>query len=74
MDVEKYMAALGAAAREASREIASSSTAARNRALLAARDALDGDRASLAEANARDLEQGLLDFRICIRPFQFVLE
>ena len=58
MDVDKYMAEVGAAAREASREVASSSTAVRNRALLAARDALDGARASLAEANARDLEQG----------------
>jgi glutamate-5-semialdehyde dehydrogenase len=58
MDVEKYMAELGAAARAASRQVASSSTAVRNRALLAARDALDGARASLAEANARDLEQG----------------
>ena len=38
--------------------MAASSTAVRNRALLAARDALDGARASLAEANARDLEQG----------------
>ena len=58
MDVDKYMAEVGAAAREASRQVASSSTAVRNRALLAARDALDGARASLAEANARDLEQG----------------
>ncbi len=58
MDVDKYMAELGAAARQASREVASSATAVRNRALLAARDALDGARASLAEANARDLEQG----------------
>jgi glutamate-5-semialdehyde dehydrogenase len=58
MDVDKYMVELGAAAREASRQVAASSTAVRNRALLAARDALDGARASLAEANARDLEQG----------------
>ena len=58
MDVEKYMAELGTAARDASRQVASSSTAVRNRALLAARDALDGARSSLAEANARDLEQG----------------
>ncbi len=58
MDVEKYMADVGAAARDASRKVASASTAVRNYALLAARDALDGARASLAEANARDLEQG----------------
>ena len=58
MDIDKYMADVGAAAREASRQVASASTAVRNHALLAARDALDGARTSLAEANARDLEQG----------------
>jgi glutamate-5-semialdehyde dehydrogenase len=58
MDVDKYMTELGAAAREASRQVAASPTAVRNRALLAARDALDGARDALAEANARDLEQG----------------
>ena len=58
MDVDQYMAELGVAAREASRQVAASSTAVRNRALLAARDALDGAREQLAQANARDLEQG----------------
>lgn len=58
MDVEGYMSELGRAARAASREVAASSTAARNNALLAARDALDAAREQLAEANARDLEQG----------------
>jgi glutamate-5-semialdehyde dehydrogenase len=58
MDVEGYMSELGQAARAASREVAASSTAARNNALLAARDALDAAREQLAEANARDLEQG----------------
>ena len=38
MDVDKYMVELGAAAREASRQVAASSTAVRNRALLAAID------------------------------------
>jgi len=58
MDVEQYMVELGVAARAASRVVAASPTAVRNNALLAAHDALDGARASLAEANARDLEQG----------------
>ena len=58
MDVDQYMAELGAAARAASRIVAAAPTAVRNNALLAAHDALDGARASLAEANARDLERG----------------
>ncbi len=58
MDVQEYMARLGQAARAASRQVAASSTAARNRALLATRDALDGSRAALAQANAEDLERG----------------
>ena len=58
MDVEQYMADLGAAARAASRTVAASSTATRNRALMATRDALDGARAALAEANAQDLARG----------------
>jgi glutamate-5-semialdehyde dehydrogenase len=58
MDVDQYMVELGVAAREASRQVAASSTAVRNRALLAARDALDGAREQLALANAQDLEQG----------------
>ena len=58
MDVDQYMVELGVAARAASRVVAASPTAVRNGALLAVRDALDGARASLAEANARDLAQG----------------
>ncbi len=58
MNIEEYMAGLGRAARAASRAVAASSTAARNRALLATRDALDGSRDELAAANARDLERG----------------
>ncbi len=56
MDVDQYMDGLGASARQASRMVAASSTDERNRALLAARDALDGARKELAEANAKDLE------------------
>lgn len=58
MDVDQYMVELGAAARAASRMVAASSTIMRNRALLAIRDALNDARATLAEANARDMEQG----------------
>ncbi len=58
MDVEQYMIELGRKARVASREVAASATAARNGALLAARDALDGARDALARANAEDLERG----------------
>lgn len=58
MDIEHYMADLGSRARAASRLVAASPTAARNAALLAARDALDGAREALAEANARDMDRG----------------
>ena len=58
MDVDQYMTDLGRAARAASRGVAASSTAVRNRALLATRDALDGARAKLAQANAEDLARG----------------
>ncbi len=58
MSIEQYMQELGRNARTAARQVAASSTAARNNALLAVRDALDGDRAALAEANAGDLARG----------------
>ncbi|NQX89808.1 MAG: glutamate-5-semialdehyde dehydrogenase [Halioglobus sp.] len=58
MDIDQYMIEVGSAARRASRVVAASSTKDRNTALLAVRDALDGARAALAEANAIDLEQG----------------
>lgn len=58
MDIAQYMTELGAAARQASRVVAASSTAVRNQALLAACDALDGAREQLALANAEDMERG----------------
>jgi len=58
MDVNQYMVELGQAARAASRHVAASATAARNGALLAARDALDDARTKLAEANAQDMARG----------------
>jgi glutamate-5-semialdehyde dehydrogenase len=58
MDVAVYMNELGLAARKVSPIVAASSTATRNKALLAAHDALDAARAELIEANAGDLERG----------------
>ncbi len=50
-----YMTRLGRAAREASRVIGRASTAQKNRALLAAANALDAARAELGAANELDL-------------------
>ena len=58
MDIAHYMQELGRAARAASRQVAASSTAARNAALLAVRDALDRSRDSLVAANEADLRRG----------------
>lgn len=58
MDVGQYMETLGRDAREASRVLAASSTAKKNDALLAARDALDSARDKLTEANQQDLQRG----------------
>ncbi len=53
-----YMTRLGRAAREASRILARTSTAQKNRALEAAAAALDSAREALAEANAKDVAAG----------------
>ncbi|MDF3868771.1 glutamate-5-semialdehyde dehydrogenase [Pseudomonas denitrificans (nom. rej.)] len=53
-----YMTRLGRAAREASRVVARATTAQKNKALLAAADALDAARAQLTEANEQDLANG----------------
>ncbi|MFV3333967.1 glutamate-5-semialdehyde dehydrogenase [Pseudomonas sp. NY15437] len=53
-----YMSRLGRAAREASRVVARATTAQKNKALLAAADALDAARAQLADANEQDLANG----------------
>jgi len=58
MSIEHYMQELGSAARVASRQLAASSTAQRNAALLATCEALDAARDSLAQANAEDLARG----------------
>ena len=58
MELEQYMDAIGRSARGAARQLAASSTAARNAALGAIGDALDDARDALAAANADDLARG----------------
>ncbi|MBG6497820.1 glutamate-5-semialdehyde dehydrogenase [Pseudomonas aeruginosa] len=53
-----YMSRLGRDARAASRVLARAATAQKNRALLAAADALDAARAELSHANEQDLAAG----------------
>lgn len=57
-DVAAYMGDLGERARAASRLLARADTAAKNQALSAMADDIDGQREELAEANHRDLEAG----------------
>ena len=54
-DIDEYMTDLGRRARRASRAMARASTAAKNAALGAVADAIERERATLKEANARDL-------------------
>ncbi|MET4025293.1 glutamate-5-semialdehyde dehydrogenase [Marinobacter sp. MBR-99] len=58
MDVAAYMAELGQQARAAAREVARSTTAVRNQALLATARALSAARTELVQANQKDLESG----------------
>lgn len=58
LNIPEYMQGLGAAAREASRELAGSTTAQRNKALLAMADAIDASVERLQMANRKDLEAG----------------
>ncbi|WP_166268575.1 glutamate-5-semialdehyde dehydrogenase [Marinobacter caseinilyticus] len=58
MDIASYMTEVGQHARQASTLVARSTTAVRNRALLATAAALDEARHELALANAKDLEKG----------------
>lgn len=57
-DVLAYMQRLGQAARTASRVLASAPTAQKNNALLAAAAELDAARASLLDANGKDMDAG----------------
>jgi glutamate-5-semialdehyde dehydrogenase len=56
MDVQTYMHGVGRNARSASRVIAKADSGVKNRALSAIAEALTRTRASLLEANARDVE------------------
>lgn len=58
MDIESYMHDVGTKARAASRAMARAGTDAKNRALLAIAQVLDGERQTLASANAIDLDNG----------------
>ncbi len=58
MDIQAYMRSLGEHARSASRVLARTGTRDKNAALLATARALDGRRAELLEANARDMDKG----------------
>ena len=57
-DVGRYLRSLGERARAAARDLARSSTAARNRALLATAATIRTARQDLLSANRRDLEAG----------------
>jgi len=61
LDVHAYIERVGRAARAASRVLARASTGDKNRALGAMADAVDGSRAALLAANARDLDAGRRD-------------
>ncbi len=56
MDVQTYMVSVGKAARAAARAIARADTATKNRALLAAAEALTRGSNALLAANARDVD------------------
>jgi glutamate-5-semialdehyde dehydrogenase len=58
MDIKKYMQDVGRRARRASRAIAATDTAARNRGLLAVREALAAAQGTLLSANASDMSRG----------------
>jgi glutamate-5-semialdehyde dehydrogenase len=61
MDIKQYMTELGRQARAASRDMARANTGAKNAALLAIADAIEGAQAELMAENAKDLEQGKKD-------------
>ncbi len=58
MDSQQYMQQIGEAARVAARQVAASSTAQRNTALLAVCEALQENRQLLLSANAEDMARG----------------
>ena len=58
MSIENRVKELGRQAREASRVVAASTVATRNKALLAIRDAIADNRDDLLAANAQDVAAG----------------
>ena len=58
MDIKHYMLTLGENARAASRLMAAADTAAKNNALLAIAEALNGSRSQILAANDEDTKQG----------------
>lgn len=58
MDIAAYMTELGEQARAAATVVARSTTATRNKALLATAEALDAARNELTMANGKDLDKG----------------
>ncbi len=58
MDIKAYMQSLGVSARAAGRVMARSDSGVKNKALSAIAEALDEDRALLATANGRDMDNG----------------
>ena len=58
MSVSEYMAEMGRNARAASRQVAASAVADRNKALLAVRDLIAAERSALIAANQVDLANG----------------
>lgn len=59
LDLKAYMQRVGTLARDAASQLSAASTAQKNEALLAVRDALDGARDQLAQANQLDLQRAL---------------
>jgi glutamate-5-semialdehyde dehydrogenase len=57
LDLKAYMQRVGTLARDAASQLSTAPTAQKNKALLAARDALDGARDQLAQANTLDMQR-----------------
>jgi glutamate-5-semialdehyde dehydrogenase len=57
LDLKAYMQRVGTLARDAASQLSAAPTAQKNQALLAAREALDGARDQLAQANQLDMQR-----------------
>jgi glutamate-5-semialdehyde dehydrogenase len=60
MDIKKYMQDVGQRARRAARTLSKAGTEAKNTALLAAAEAIEGDTAALLAANKKDMDAARL--------------